>query len=218
MSNEQPLQTERESVSQLGVEMLESNLTTGSGGNVSVRRDNQIAVSPSGVAYKDVTADRVPVVDTDGRLVTEEGVPSNETPMHTMIYRQREDVGGIVHTHSPYASTFASLDEPIPASHYLIAYAGTEVPVAGYAPPGSDELAQLAVDALGDEYNACLLQNHGVMALGEDGESALETAVMVEYCARIHYQAQSIGTPTVLQDEDLEYLIDMFESYRKKGK
>lgn len=218
MTEDLLLRSKRETVSELGRKLLEHDLTTGSGGNVSVRNGDRVAVSPSGIAYEEVTPERVPVTDLNGEELTKDLVPSNETPMHTQIYQNRDDVGGIVHTHSPYASTFASLGKPIPASHYLIAYAGKEIPVAGYAPPGSDTLAKLATDTLGEEYDACLLQNHGVMALGEDGEAALETATMVEYCAQIHYQASAIGDPMIIDDDDIDYLSDMFGTYRQKGK
>lgn len=216
MSTERPLQSEREAVSRLGRQLLEKELTRGSGGNVSVRDGDRVAVSPSGIPYEEVTPEAVAITDLDGESPDDGIEPSNETPMHTRIYRERSDVGGIVHTHSPYASTFASLGEPIPASHYLIAFAGKEVPVAGYEPPGTEALGELAVDALGREYDACLLQNHGVIAVGEDGDAALETAEMVEFVARIHYQASAIGDPVIMDDEDLEYLVEMFGSYRKK--
>lgn len=218
MSRKRPLQSKREDVSRLGRQLLEKELTRGSGGNVSVRDGNRVAVSPSGIPYEEVTPDSVPVTDLDGELVDGENEPSNETPMHTQIYQERSDVGGIVHTHSPYASTFASLGEPIPASHYLIAFAGKEIPVAGYEPPGSEELGELAVDALGREYDACLLQNHGVIAVGEDADAALETAEMVEFVAQIHYQASAIGDPIIMDEDDLEYLVDMFGSYRKQNR
>lgn len=218
MTEHDTLQAERESVVELGRELLESGLTKGSGGNVSVRDGDRVAVSPSGIPYEEVTPEIVPVVDLDGNRLEGDVEPSNETPMHAMIYEERSGVGGIVHSHSPYASTFASLGEPIPAAHYLIAYAGTEVPVAGYEPPGSEALGELAVEALGEEYNACLLQNHGVIAVGEDGSDAMEVAEMVEFVARIHYQASSIGEPVVMDDDDLESLVDMFGSYRKKSK
>ena len=217
MTNHGILRAEREAVSELGRELLANDLTKGSGGNVSVRDGDRVAVSPSGIPYEEVTPDIVPVVDLDGDVIEGEMEPSNETPMHTMIYDERPDVGGIVHTHSPYASTFASLGEPIPPTHYLIAYAGTEVPVAGYEPPGTEALGRLAVEALGEEHNACLLQNHGVIAVGEDGDDAIEVAEMVEFVARIHYQASSIGDPVEMDDEDLSYLIDMFGTYRKKS-
>lgn len=216
MPKERPLRSKRAAVSRLGRELLSKELTRGSGGNVSIRDDDQMAISPSGIPYEEVTPESVPITDLEGEWLNGEIEPSNETPMHTHIYREREDVGGIVHTHSPFASTFAALGEPIPASHYLIAFAGTEVPVAGYEPPGTEALGELAVDALERDHDACLLQNHGVIAVGEDGDAALETAEMVEFVARIHYQASAIGDPVIMDDEDLEYLVEMFGSYRKK--
>lgn len=217
MADELSHRGERERVCELGRELLERELTRGTGGNVSVRAGSGIAVSPSGIPYGDVTPEMVPLVDESGDPVDGEWEASNETPMHAQIYRERDDAGGIVHTHSPYASTFASLGQAIPATHYLVAYAGREVPVAGYAHPGTEELGQLAVGALGDDHDACLLQNHGVVALGEDGGDALETAVMVEYCAQVHYQALCVGDPVVMDDGDVDELVEMFGTYRKKG-
>lgn len=217
MTGDSTLSAEREAVAALGRQLLESGLTKGSGGNVSVRSGDRVAVSPSGIPYEEVTPEIVPVVDLEGTVLEGELEPSNETPMHTMIYDERPGIGGIVHTHSPYASTFASLGKPIPASHYLIAYAGREVPVAGYEPPGTEALGELAVEALGTEHNACLLQNHGVIAVGEDGEDAMEVAEMVEFVARIHYQASAIGEPIVMDDDELDSLVDMFRSYREKS-
>ncbi len=217
MTEDSTLPVAREAVAALGRQLLESGLTKGSGGNVSVRSGDRVAVSPSGIPYEDVTPEIVPVVDLEGTVLEGDLDPSNETPMHTMIYDARPDIGGIVHTHSPYASTFASLGEPIPASHYLIAYAGREVPVAGYEPPGTEALGELAVEALRTDHNACLLQNHGVIAVGEDGEDAMEVAEMVEFVARIHYQASAIGEPIVMDDDELDSLVDMFRSYRDKS-
>ncbi|WP_251330897.1 class II aldolase/adducin family protein [Haloplanus pelagicus] len=215
MTDELQYGTDRRTVSDLGRAMLEQGLTKGTGGNVSQRcTDGEtVAISPSGVPYEDVTPERVPLVTLDGDRVAGDLDASSETPMHATIYRRREDVGGIVHTHSPYASTFASLGDPIPASHYLVAFAGDRVPVAGYEKPGSEELGDLAAETMGTDYDACLLQNHGTIAVGETAEAALEVSMMVEYCARIHYQAISVGDPIVLPDEEVDRLRSMFESY-----
>ena len=211
-----PLESERRAVSDLGREMVDLGLTKGTGGNVSEQGDDDlIAVSPTRIPYDEIGPGDVPVVDTNGEPIAGETIPSSETPMHTAIYRARDDVGGIVHTHSLYASTFASLGEAIPASHYLLAYVGKKVPVAGYERPASEALAKEAVEALGQEYDACLLQNHGVMATGETAEEAIENALMVEYCAQVHYQAKCIGDPIVLGDDDLDELITGFDEYRR---
>jgi L-fuculose-phosphate aldolase len=216
MTSERVAMADRETVARLGRELLDRGLTRGTGGNVSVRCDEGVAISPSGVPYDDVTPERVAVVDDAGDAVAGDD-PSSELPLHLAIYRRRDDVGGIAHTHSPYAATFASLDRSIPASHYLLAYAGGEVPVADYAPPGSVELGDLAATVLGEERDACLLRNHGAVAVGRDGEAALETAEMVEFCARIHYQATAIGEPVVLDDATVADLVATFAEYRDRG-
>jgi len=206
---------ERTAVSDLGREMLAQGLTKGTGGNLSQRcADGEtVAISPSGVPYGDVTPENVPLVTLDGEQVAGDLDASSETPMHTTLFRRRDDIGGVVHTHSPYASTFAALGDPIPASHYLIAFAGDEVPVAGYERPGSEALGERAAETMGTAYDACLLQNHGTITVGETAEAAFEVALMVEYCARIHYQASSIGDPIILPDEEVDRLRSMFEDY-----
>jgi L-fuculose-phosphate aldolase len=208
------LTEKRQTIADTGRDMLEQGLTKGTGGNVSGRvGDDYAVISPSGMAYEEITGEDVPLVDFEAETVDGEFEPSAETPMHTMVYRQRDDVGGIVHNHSPYASTFASLGEPIGPSHYLIAFAGDQVPVAPYETYGTEALGEIAVDTLGEEYNACLLENHGVLAVGDDIDSAFETALMVEYCARIHYQALSIGEPNLLPDDEIERLTESFAGY-----
>jgi len=213
MSKDLQLNEQRTTVSELGARMLADGLTKGTGGNISIRAGDTVAISPSGMPYDEITPADVPLVDYEGAVVEGDRTPSSEVRMHTGVLREREDVGAVVHTHSPYASTFASLAEPIPASHYLIAFAGDEVPVAGYDVPGSEALGGLAADALGDEYNACLLQNHGVLTVGENLEAAYENALMVEYCARIHYQATDIGEPELLPDEEIDTLFERFADY-----
>jgi L-fuculose-phosphate aldolase len=208
------LTAKRQTIADTGRKMLDQGLTKGTGGNVSGRVGADHAViSPSGMAYEEISGEDVPLVDFDAQRVDGEYKPSAETPMHTMVYRQRDDVGGIVHNHSPYASTFASLGEPIGPSHYLIAFAGDQVPVAPYDTYGTEELGEIAVDTLGDDYNACLLENHGVLAVGDSIDSAFETALMVEYCARIHHQALAIGEPNLLSDEEIDNLTERFAGY-----
>lgn len=216
MSHELTLEAERRTVAEYGRKMLERGLTTGTGGNLSANTDDRVAISPTRVPYEEITAEDVPVLDLDGNKVDGETDPSSEYPMHTAIHRARDDVGGVVHTHSPYATTFASLGEPVPASHYLIAFVGDRIPTSGYATFGTEQLADLALEALGDEYNACLLDNHGVLAVGDSVAAAFEVALMVEYCARIHYQAVSIGEPNILPDEEIDTLREGFADYRQE--
>ena len=217
MSQQSSLEAERRAISEYGRRMLHQGLTKGTGGNISARRGDRIAISPSGMPYEEITPEDVPTVDLQGEPLSGERVPSSERRMHATILREREDVGAVVHTHSPYATTFASLEEPVLPSHYLIAFVGDRIPVSGYATYGTADLAELAIDTLGDEYDACLLKNHGTIAVGETAEAALETSLMVEYCARIHYQGRSIGEPTLLPDEEIDHLVERFRDYGQTG-
>ena len=214
---ELPFEEGRTAVSDCGREMLDLGLTEGTGGNISQRvDDDRVAISPTRIPYREVDPADVPVVDLEGTRVHGETPPSSELPMHTMVYRARPDAGAVVHTHSPFASVFAALGRPIEASHYLLAYVGREVPVAGYETPGSEALGELAVEALGEDCDACLLQNHGVLVVGDDAAAALENALMVEYCARVHLFASLLGDPVVLGEDDLDELVAGFEEYRER--
>ncbi|WP_128477012.1 class II aldolase/adducin family protein [Halorussus pelagicus] len=190
-----------------------ASLTPGRTGNLSVRRDDNFAVTPTGVAYDRIAAADVPVVSLEGEQVAGDSAPSSETPMHSAVYREF-DAGAIVHTHSPWASTLAILHEPIPPVHYMLALAGTTVPVADYATYGTAELAANAVEAMETaDAEACLLANHGLLATGEDADSALETAINVEYTARIYCQAKAFGDPVELSHEEMAAVAEKFEGY-----
>lgn len=203
----------RRQVAAKGVEILEEGLTQRTSGNVSVRvGDGRVSISPSGIPYHEIEPADVPIVDLDGTVREGDLAPSSETPMHTEVYRRRDDVGGIVHTHSPHATTFASLGRPIEPAHYLIAFAGKEVPVAPYATNGTAELGIAAADAMGDR-NAVLLRNHGVLAVGPTLDEAHNVAARVEYCARIYWQSSLLGEPELVDDDELVGLIDYFQDY-----
>ncbi|MDT8323975.1 MAG: class II aldolase/adducin family protein [Bacteroidota bacterium] len=195
--------------------MLRAGLTTGSGGNISVRlsQEDMMCISPSGIPYEQLRAESVTVCRFDGSVVEGDALPSSELAMHAAVYRARDDAQAIVHTHSPYATTFACLREAIPATHYLVGFAGTQVPVAPYATYGSAELATNAVATLGKEYHATLLANHGLLALASTLERAFAIAEEVELVARVHYQARCIGTPVVLDDEEMRRVIEKFRDY-----
>ena len=204
----------RAAICEYGRRLVEDDLTVGTGGNLSVRIDEDtIAISPSGVPYAEITPADVPVVDTDGTVLEGDIAPSTELPMHVAVYENRADVGGIVHTHSPYATTFAALGDSIPASHYLISFTGSEVPVAEYETHATEALGEAALDALGEAFNATLLRNHGVLTADDSLDSAYTVALMVEYCARIHYQASAIGDPEILPAEEIATLADKLDSY-----
>lgn len=215
MANELRFQSARESIADYGRAMLDQDLTRGTGGNLSVRVETgEIAISPSGVPYDEITPEAVAVVDADDEQIAGEQPPSSELPMHQEIYAARPDIDSIFHTHSPYASTFAILDRPIPASLYLVPRLGEEIPVVEYEDPGSTALGELAAAALTDGQYACLLKHHGAVAIGDSVEDAFDAAVVLEQCAQVTYQADAIGDPVDLPAAEVTALQEMFHSYR----
>lgn len=179
-------------------------LTPGRTGNLSVRRGDRIAITPSGVPYDEIGPADVSVVSLDGERVSGKWAPSSETPLHRHIYRSF-DAGAIVHVHSPWATTLAVLREAIPPIHYLIALVGNRVPVAEYATYGTETLAENAVEAMERaDSTACLLASHGLVATAEDATAAIEMARTVESIARLYCQARAFGTPAEIPPDELE--------------
>ena len=205
---------ERQQIVDYGLKLIRSGLTTGSGGNLSILSldANLIAISPSGIDYHDVTIADVVVVDRAGNRVEGERKPSSELGFHLALYDAREDITAVVHTHSVYATTMACLHWEIPAVHYLVAFSGDKVPLAPYATFGSDALAENIVASIGD-YNAVLLANHGLVAVGHDLAKAFNTAEEIELVARIYYQAKSLGEPVLVDDEEMKVVTEKFRSY-----
>lgn len=190
-----------------------AELTPGRSGNLSVRVGDRVAVTPTGVAYDGFERADVPVVDLDGEQVAGEMAPSSEVPMHTGIYRER-DVGAIVHAHAPAATTLSILGEPLPPIHYMLVAVGGEVPVAGYAPFGTAELAANAVGAMAAaDADAVILANHGLVVCGDDLGDAVENTVHVESLAGAYLRARSVGEPTTLSESDLADARERFETY-----
>ena len=195
----------RQAVADGGRRLVAARLVESTSGNLSVRdgAGGQVAISPSALPYDRVTPADVVVVSPDGRVVDGHRTPSSELGMHLELYLARPDVGAVVHTHSPWATTWAVLGREIPAVHYVIASIGHRVRVVPYATFGSGDLAGMAAGTLGDD-NAVLLGNHGVLAVGADLEAALENAVRVEFLAEVYWKACQIGEPVVLPDEEID--------------
>ncbi|WP_265108347.1 class II aldolase/adducin family protein [Halosolutus halophilus] len=194
-----------------------ATLTPGRTGNLSVRDGTDgdaFTITPTGVPYASFDDADVPVVGVDGEQRDGRMAPSSEVPMHAAIYR-REDVGAIVHTHSPWSTTMAVAHEPLPPIHYMIVAVGKRVPVAEYAPYGTDELAENIVAAMeAADATASFIENHGLVVTAPDIEAALENTAHVESLARLYLEARSAGLePETLSDEQLETVIEKFESY-----
>ncbi|WP_152800543.1 class II aldolase/adducin family protein [Alkalibaculum sporogenes] len=189
-----------------GLRLAEYKLITLTGGNVSYRNPdtNIVAITPSGIEYKDLEADDIVLLDLDGNVVEGKRKPSSDTIAHLQIYRERKDIHSIIHTHSPYASCFAILNEKVLVAQTTMANEiGGEVVVAEYAPVGSDDFGLNVLKVLGDK-KAILLKNHGVLAFGKDIKHALTAAVMFEDTCKVYYLAKSIGQPVLLNEKQIE--------------
>lgn len=200
--------------------MSELGLTPGMSGNVSVRSPVGMIVTPSGMPYSELRPDDAVEMKMDGAVRPGQKTPSTEWRLHRDILGSRADVQAIVHTHSLYSTTISMLRRPIPAVHYMIVLAGSdEIPCAEYATFGSAELALHAVTALrgGD---ACLLANHGMVALGQSLASALKLAAEVETLASQYWHAAQVGSPHVLDRNELLAVRARFAEYgqrRRRG-
>lgn len=208
------MQKERCDIALYGRKMEETGLTAGSGGNISVLSPDRhrVAITPSGVTYDLIRPEDILVLDRSGTILEGEMSPSSETGFHLALYDLRDDIQAVVHTHSPYATTFACLGREIPSAHYLVGFCGRSVPVAPYATYGTPELAENITRTIGS-CNAVLLANHGLVAVGTDVIRAFHTAEAIELAARICYQAECIGKPVILDDHEMDRVIRRFADY-----
>lgn len=187
-------------------------INQGKAGNVSARFGDGYLITPSGLDYDEIGGSDVVAMDFSGAA---QGArkPSSEWRFHQDIYRARSEVNAIVHTHSPYATTLACLRLDIPAFHYMIAVAGGRtIRCAGYATFGTQQLSDNALAAL-EGLNACLLANHGMIALGSSLPAALRLAVEVEALAGQYWRALQIGHPVLLSDDEMDRVLEKFTSY-----
>ena len=202
------LEAIKDDLARLHAELPRNGLVVWTGGNVSARdpESGLVAIKPSGVRYEDLTADKMVVVDLDGRIVEGDHKPSSDTASHLYIYRHRPDVFGVVHTHSRYATAFAAVGRSIPV--YLTAQAdefGGEIPCAGFALIGDEAIGAQVVDTIGRS-PAVLLKNHGVFTIGSSATAAVKAAIMTEDVAATVWLALQIGQPEVLPDDVVERL------------
>ncbi|MGH8208353.1 MAG: class II aldolase/adducin family protein [Steroidobacteraceae bacterium] len=196
-------------------ELTRRGLTHGTSGNVSLRRDEvSFFISPTGMPYEELESADIPLMHCDGRWFGRRR-PSSEWRMHRDLLAARQDVGAIVHTHSRYATALACTGRGIPAFHYMVAVTGgTEIRCAPYHTFGSQELSDAALAAI-DGRNACLLANHGVIALGSDLAAALALAGEVENLAAQYCAALAVGDVRILDDAEMRCVVEKFRTYGK---
>lgn len=195
--------------------IVENNLVKGTWGNISVRDDKKIYITPSGISYDILTEDMISVVDFEGNHL--EGLkPSSELLAHLEIYKSRDDVKAIVHTHPVFATTISVVADYIPPLiEDAVMILGPKILVADYALPGSKELAYNVVKALGNN-NAVILKNHGLITVGSDIKEALTASLVCEKTAEIYLYALNIGKFSTLSEEDSVILRNKYlNSYRQ---
>lgn len=206
----------RERVIATALGMNAAGINRAKAGNVSARWRaggfDGFLITPTGVAYDRLSPDDVVAVARDGeargRLA-----PSSEWRFHRDVYAARPDAQAIVHTHAPFCTTLACLGRGIPAFHYMVAVAGgRDIRCAPYATFGSQELADAAVAALAGR-RACLLANHGMIAIGADLDRALGLAIEVEALAETYWRAMQIGEPVLLDDDEMDRVLARFATY-----
>jgi L-fuculose-phosphate aldolase len=196
-----------------GRSLLDDGLVLGTAGNVSVRTDDGVLISPSSIPWDKITAEDICRVDAHGNQRSGRGRPSSETPMHLAIYRTT-GARAVVHTHSPAAVAVSSVVDALPAIHYAVAqFGGHDVRVADYERFGSDALARAAERAIEGRYGV-ILRNHGTVTCGDSLPEALHRARLLEWLAIVYRDARLMGAPTLLSVQDLEQVVA--ESRRRR--
>ena len=187
-------------------------LVAGTSGNISLYDPEQglIVITPGSEDYMTMTRDRVMVIDLDGAVIAGGGKPSSEWRLHAGIYKSRSDIKAVVHTHSPYATGFAVLHENIPVILIeMIPWLRGDIKIAEFAIPGTAEVGMKALEVLADRH-ACLLANHGVLAVGDTIQKAYTRASYVEDAAKIYYLAKTSGTPRLVAEDAQKIMFKKF--------
>lgn len=202
----------REIVWKCNLELPKNDLVKMTSGNVSGRdaATGLVVIKPSGFSFEELTPAHMVVVDQDGHVVEGELNPSTDTDTHLYVYQKRPDVFGIAHTHSPYASSFAALGQPIPACLTSFGMLGGEIPIGGYAPIGGKDIGQEIVDKIGRAL-AIIMQNHGVFTIGASAQQATKMAVEVEEVAKITHLAMLRGQPILLTEDQIDYMVNLYQ-------
>ena len=210
-------QKERLELIEFGKKLVDTNLTKGTGGNLSVfdRESKLMAITPSGIDFYKIKPEDIVIMDLDANVVEGDKLPSSEWEMHLMQYKNRDDLNAIIHAHTTYATVIACLRWELPATHYMIALAGKNVRCAEYATYGTHELAVNAYEAMKDR-KAVLLANHGILAGAHNLLNAFNIIEEIEYCANIYCKAKAIGEPIVLDDKEMELMAKKFKTYGQR--
>ena len=209
----------RERVAALHAELPRWGLVVWTAGNVSERvvvddGEDLLVIKPSGVSYDELTPEAMVVCDLDARLVDGTRSPSSDTAAHAYVYRHMPEVGGVVHTHSTYATAWAARAEPVPCVLTMMADEfGGDVPIGPFALIGDDSIGRGIVETLRESRSpAVLMRNHGPFSIGADARAAVKAAVMVEEVARTVHIARQLGEPLPIDQADIDSLYDRYQN------
>lgn len=206
----------RREVCELHAELTRYELVIWTAGNVSARVPgaDALVIKPSGVSYDDLTPENMVVTDLQGKVLEGDLAPSSDTAAQAYVYRHMPEVGGVVHTHSTYATAWAARAEPIPCVLTMMADEfGGEIPVGPFALIGDESIGRGIVETLRDSKSpAVLMQNHGVFAIGKDARSAVKAAVMCEDVARTVHIACQLGEPIPIPEDSITSLFDRYQN------
>ncbi|GGN07813.1 L-ribulose-5-phosphate 4-epimerase [Lentzea pudingi] len=206
----------RRTVADLHRELTRYELVSWTAGNVSARVPGHelMVIKPSGVSYDELGPHAMVVTDLHGNLKEGELAPSSDTAAHAYVYRHMPDVGGVVHTHSPYATAWAARGEPIPCVLTMIADEfGGDVPVGPFALIGDDSIGKGIVDTLRTSRSkAVLMRNHGPFTVGATAKAAVKAAVLLEDVARTVHFALQLGKPDVIDKRDVDKLYERYQN------
>jgi L-ribulose-5-phosphate 4-epimerase len=206
----------RRCVAALHGELTRYELVAWTAGNVSARVPGRelMVIKPSGVSYQELLPENMVVTDLHGRLVEGEHQPSSDTAAHAYVYRHMPEIGGVVHTHSTYATAWAARGEAIPCVLTMVADEfGGEIPVGAFALIGDDSIGRGIVAALRQSRSpAVLMQNHGPFTVGKDARAAVKAAVMLEDVARTVHIARQLGEPIPIPQQDVDTLFSRYQN------
>ncbi len=197
--------------------MSAMGLSPGRTGNVSCRFEDGMLITPTGMAYDELKTNDIVFVTSDGEVPGKQKKPSSEWRFHLAAYQARPDSHALVHTHSMHATVLACAGKSIPAFHYMVAVAGgRDIPLVPYATFGTEKLAEDVATAL-EKRDACLLANHGAIAIGETLDSALELAHDIETLAEQYFKVLAIGPPNFLLRSEMADVLEKFANYGQRA-
>ena len=212
----------REKICRLNIDLVRYGLVAWTAGNVSERMPDgkSFMIKPSGVSYDDLTPAMMVICDLEGKVLEGDLAPSSDTAAHAYVYKNMPDVGGIVHTHSNYASAWAAIHSAIPCALTAMADEfGGEIPLGPFALIGNDDIGKGIVSTLkGHRSRAVIMKNHGVFTIGKDAKDAVKAAVMCEDVAKTTWIARTMGTLQIIDQKDVDSLFSRYQNVYGQSK